>query len=127
MTQRMVEAKAGRLSNTRVVALLLTNLGLTVLTAGIVGPSTGKLENLFGLVGWAGRLPFYLLPLYLTPLVLWMRPGTPRATLLGLAVASPLALWAVATECAPPVPATYLASGALQGALLGWMARQPAE
>lgn len=109
-------------TKTRFAAVLSINLALTALTAQVVGPSVGKLENLFGMVGWAGRVPFYLLPLYVGPTILWIRPSIRAGVLLGLAAGVPLALWAVATRCAPPVPVVYLASGAIQGGLLSWIA-----
>lgn len=122
--ERSVGAASPALTNARIAAVLLTNLALTVLTALGVGPSVSKLEDLFGLVGWVGRAPFYLLPLYLGPIVLWVRPAIRTGILLGLAVGAPLALWAVATRCPPVVPAAYLVSGVVQGALLSWMARR---
>lgn len=99
------------------------NVVITVLTAQVVGPAPAKLEGMFGLVGWKARLPFYLLPLYLAPLVLWSRPSRAVGAIAGLALAVPLALWAAATACPIGVQTTYLASGLVQGALLSRLAR----
>ena len=109
--------------NARMAAVLGTNIALTVLAAQVAGPSTGKLEDLFGMIGWVGRAPFYLLPLYLGPTVLWARPSVRAGIVIGLAVGIPLALWAVATLCPVFVPATHLASGAIQGGVLARIAR----
>jgi ABC-type phosphate/phosphonate transport system permease subunit len=114
----------------RVGVLLATNLVLTVTTAAVVGPSSRKLADSFGLVDWAARAPFYLLPLYLTPLILWVRPVAAAGAFMGFILALPLALWAKAAACPVSVQLAYLVSGLLQGALLGAVerflsARQP--
>lgn len=119
MTDPRDESSARAWRGTAAIAFAL-NLALTVFTAGVVGPSVGKLEGLFGLVGWAARLPFYLLPLYLTPAVLWLRPGPRAGAGIGALVAIPLVLWSVATRCSPGVALTYLVSGTAQGSLLAW-------
>jgi flagellar biosynthesis protein FliQ len=93
----------------------------------VVGPAIGKLEGLFGLVGWAGRAPFYVLPLYVGPVVLWARPRLITGLVVGLVLAIPLALWSIAARCLPFVVFTYLASGALQGLVLAWLARPRRE
>lgn len=111
-----------RTSAFRIVLLLAVNVAITVITAAVVGPSTPKLEEQFGLVGWAARAPFYILPLFLTPLTLWARPRIWQGFLAGLLLAIPLALWAKATACILPVQLTYLISVSLQGALLSWCA-----
>lgn len=113
-----------RYATRTVVTTFAINLGLTLATAGIVGPSIAKLEGNFGLVGWAARLPFILLPLYLTPAVLWLRPRIRGGAGIGGLLAIPLVLWSVATRCSPLVGLTHLASGAAQGALLAWWVRR---
>lgn len=100
-----------------------SNIALTILTASIVGPAAGKLEELFGLVGWVARAPFYLLPLYLAPLVLRIRPSIVGGVVIGVSLAVPLALWSVATQCPPVVPIAYMVSGIVQGAFVSWLAR----
>jgi hypothetical protein len=117
------EPRAADLSTAQVVRVFAVNVALTAITAALVGPAIEKLEALFGLVGWAGRAPFYLLPLYVGPVVLWARPRLTSGLLVGLVLAIPLALWSVAARCSPFVVVTYLASGALQGLALAWLAR----
>lgn len=110
------------MSALRIGALLATNLVITVATASIVGPSALKLQDQFGLLAWAARAPFYLLPLLLTPLIVWVEPRAWQAMAAGFLLATPLALWAKATACPLPVQMTYVASACLQGALLSWLA-----
>jgi len=107
----------------RIVVLFMTNLLLTIVTAGVVGPSSQKLADFFGLVGWAGRAPFYLLPLYLTPLTFWLRPTVRAGVFVGFMLGLPLALWARAAGCPLSVQPTYLISGILQGAALSVLER----
>lgn len=118
-----VEFDMKRFTSLSVIGL---NVVATVLTAAVVGPSVGKLENVLGLVGWAARAPFYLLPLYLSPLVIWLRPTAGSGTVLGVLVAVPLVFWSIATKCPTAVPVTYLVSGTIQGALLGWLIQREA-
>jgi hypothetical protein len=123
MIGHATEPRAVDLSTAQVASVLAVNVALTAVTAALVGPAIGKLEALFGLVGWAGRAPFYLLPLYIGPVVLWARPRLSTGLMVGLVLAIPLALWAVAARCSPFVIVTYLASGAAQGLALAWLAR----
>ncbi len=101
------------------------NLTLTVLTCGALGPAVWKLEHLFGLGGWPARAPFYVLQLYIAPMILMANLGRGwyvRGSVVGLMFAIPLALWSIATKCPPIVPTGYLISGALQGFLLARLA-----
>lgn len=116
---------AGGASFGTAATAIAINVVLTFLTAAVVGPSVPKLETMFGLVGWAARAPFYLLPLYLAPAVLWVRPRISGGLTMGILAALPLVLWAVATRCPVGVPFAYLVSGAGQGALLAWWVRRP--
>ncbi len=115
--------RAVDLSAAGVARVLAVNVVLTAITAAAVGPAIGKLEGLFGLVGWAGRAPFYLLPLYIGPVVLWVRPRLITGLVVGLALSIPLALWSIAARCPPFIVVTYIVSGALQGFALAWLAR----
>ncbi len=110
--------------NARWLIVIVASAALTITTSGLVGPADSKLEGLFGLVGWAGRIPFYLLQLYIGLFVLWIKPGKFGGLLLGVLLVSPLALWSIATKCPPVVPATYLLSGAVQGIFLAWLTRR---
>ena len=107
--------------------LMLANITLTILTAQAVGPAAWKLQEVFGLVGWAARIPFYVLPLYIGPVILWVQPRISTGIIVGLLMAVPLALWSVATKCPPLVPVVYAISGAFQGGLLSWLARRLAR
>ena len=104
--------------------LFAINAILTIATAGVVGPAPQKLANIFGLVAWAGRTPFYLLPLYLTPVTLLFRPSLAIGVVSGIALALPLALWAKAAHCPVSVQLTYIISGILQGAILSYLMRK---
>lgn len=108
---------------TRAGIVIGSNIALTILTASIVGPAAWKLQELFGLVGWVARAPFYLLPLYLAPLVFRIRPSIVGGVVIGLSLAVPLALWNVATKCLLVVPIAYLVSGIVQGAFVSWLAQ----
>ena len=105
------------------VVVVATNILIAVMTAALVGPAASKLQDLFGLVPWAGRIPFYLLPLFLGPLILWTRPTSHTAATLGFFLSLPLVSWSVATRCPPAVWLAYIASGTLQGYVLAWIAR----
>ena len=108
----------------RSLLVIVAGAVVTVLTSSSVGPATSKLEGLFGLVGWAGRIPFYLLQFYIGFFVLWIKPGKLGGLALGVLLVSPLALWSIAAKCPPVVPATYLLSGAFQGILLTWLTKR---
>ena len=112
----------------RVLMLLGVNIFITFLVCNLVGPSAFKLDRLFGLVAWAGRVPFFLLQLYIAPIILFLGPsrlGRPlHGALLGLLCTIPLSFWSIATKCSPPVQATYLLSGILQGWLIAWLAHR---
>lgn len=99
------------------------NVAITVVTCAAVGPALSKLEH-FGLVGWLARAPFYLLQFYIAPFILWTHPRRDALSLgVGFLFVVPFALLSIAEKCPPFVPITYLLSGALQGLLLGRLAR----
>jgi hypothetical protein len=83
--------------------------------------SASKL-NSFGLNGWAARTPFYLLPLQLTPALVF----TPRLTssylksarLLAQLFTLPLGLWVIAARCPGIEAVAHLAVGTVKGLLL---------
>jgi hypothetical protein len=109
----------------RALVMFGTNVFLTALTATGVGPAAFKMEHRFGLVGWAGRTPFYLLPLYIAPAVMVLATAKPvspmKGALVGFGFTLPLVLWSISTHCVPKVQAVYVVSGVLQGALLAWL------
>ncbi len=107
----------------RLVKLAVPNILFTILVCGSIGPAASKLEQ-HGLIGWAGRTPFYLLQIYLAPVLFFFpwRRWYLAGPIAGLALTMPLALWSICTQCPPAVPTTYLLSGLTQGFLLGWLA-----
>lgn len=112
-----------------VLKVMTVNVLFAAVIGSVLGPASFKMTDTFDLVGWAGKAPFYLLLLYIGPavLVLRRRSGWARGgVLVGVLFALPLALWSIATRCAPLVTAGYLLGGAGQGLLLAWLAR-PSE
>ena len=101
------------------------NLLFTLLECGLFGPAASKLDGL-GLRGWAARAPFYLLPLYLSPLIIsWheFRGSYFRTGLLGLMLSVPSSLWVIAARCPFREAAAHAVFGLLQGLLLARLAR----
>jgi hypothetical protein len=109
-----------------IVFVLGLDVLLTFLACGILGPAAFKLGGL-GLIGWAARVPFYLLRLYIGPAVL-LTPDSARwymtGTLLGAALTLPLALWSTVPGCPAAEKWLNLASGILQGLLLAYTAHR---
>jgi hypothetical protein len=100
------------------------NLLLTILECGLFGPAASKLDS-FGLRGWAGRAPFYLLPLYIGPAIVfsrWCRESRLRSGLLGLLLTLPSAFWVIAARCPWSEAAAHPAIGLAQGLVLAWLA-----
>jgi len=112
-----------RHSRLAAAVVIAVNIILAGLTAGVVGPAAFKLEH-FGLIGWIARAPFYIIPAYIGPLVLWTKPALWIGACIGGLVSLPLILWSVAAYCPPSVPATYFLSCTAQGVLLAWAARR---
>ena len=109
-----------------ITIVLMLDVLITFLVCGILGPAAFKLAGL-GLVGWAARVPFYLLRLYIGPAVLlisdlgsWYMSGS----LLGFAFALPLALWSTVPGCPAAEKWLNLASGILQGLVLAYAAHR---
>jgi len=112
-----------RRSGPTAAAVVGLNIILAGLTAEVVGPAAFKLEH-FGLIGWLARAPFYLIPVYIGPLVLWTKPAAWIGACIGSLVSLPLILWSVAAYCPPSVPTTYCLSCTAQGVLLAWAVRR---
>jgi len=107
-----------------ITIILALDVVITVLVCGAVGPAAFKLGAL-GLIGWAARLQFYLLRLYIGPAVLltrdkWYITGT----VLGGGLTLPLALWSTVPGCPAAEKWVNLASGVLQGLLLAYTAHR---
>ena len=106
--------------------ILALDVLLTFLACGILGPAAFKLGGL-GLIGWAARVPFYLLRLYIGPAVLLTRDWARwyvTGSLLGAALTLPLALWSTVPGCPAAEKWLNLCSGILQGLLLAYTAHR---
>src|SRR5881296_3156387 len=105
--------------------LLIANFVMTVLFAGLFAPASERFTSAFGLTRWPAVAPFVILPLYIGPAILTLRPigrWYVRGILVGFLLAVPLACWTVLPNypVASKVP-VILGTGALQGLLLGWL------
>ena len=109
----------------RFAKIFAANLILTLLECGMFGPAATKLDT-FGLRGWAARTPFYLLPLYLSPaLIYWprLRHSYVKSGLVGVMLTLPSALWVIAVRCPPTEAAAHVTIGLMQGVALALLAR----
>jgi hypothetical protein len=74
---------------------IFANIAATLLIAGLLAPAAFRLAPAF-VNGTVARLPFFVLPLYLSP-VLWMSRSTLpwflQGGIAGFAIYLPLALW----------------------------------
>jgi hypothetical protein len=57
-----------------VLKVLVANLVMTVLFAGLFAPASERFSSAFGLTGWSAVAPFVILPLYIGPAILALRP-----------------------------------------------------
>jgi len=109
-----------------ITIIIALDVLITFLACNVLGPAAFKLGGL-GIIGWAARLPFYLLRLYIGPAVLLTR-GSARwyltGTLLGGALTLPLALWSTVPGCPAAEKWLNLASGILQGLVLAYTAHR---
>jgi hypothetical protein len=109
----------------RAITLVGLNVLVTTIVCNVVGPASVKLEHIFGLVPWAGRIPFFLLQAYIAPAILVLDPARSwrliHGAMLGAACTAPLIFWSIATKCPVMVQMTYLLSGMVQGSLLVWL------
>jgi hypothetical protein len=74
---------------------ILVNIAATVLIAGLLAPAAFRLAPAFA-SGSVARLPFFVLPLYLSPVLLVSRSTLPwfvQGGIAGFAIYLPLALW----------------------------------
>jgi hypothetical protein len=103
------------------------HLILTLVFAQLVGPAGWKLEEYFGLVGWAGTAPRYILHLYIAPivfLVFRIRPQLLYGALCGLIMVIPLALLCISAKCPVYAPLLRLGWGTMHGLILMWLANR---
>jgi len=109
-----------------ITIILALDLVITLLVCGFIGPAAFKLGAI-GLIGWAARLPFYLLRLYIGPAVLLTRNSAKwyvTGIVLGGGLTLPLALWSTVPGCPAAEKWVNLASGVLQGLLLAYTAHR---
>jgi hypothetical protein len=104
--------------------VLVANLVMTVFFAGLFAPASERFASAFGLTRWAAVAPFVILPLYIGPAILTVRPigrWYLRGPLVGFLFALPLACWTVLPNypVASKVP-IILGTGVCQGLLLAW-------
>jgi hypothetical protein len=108
-----------------VAKVLVANLAMTVLFAGLFAPASERFTSAFGLTRWSAVAPFFILPLYIGPAILALRPIGPwyaRGAVLGFLFALPLACWTVLPNypVASKVP-IIVSTGVFQGLLLAWL------
>jgi hypothetical protein len=104
--------------------VLVANFVMTVAFAGLFAPASERFASSFGLTRWAAVAPFFVLPLYIGPAILTLRPigrWYLRGPLVGFLFALPLACWTVLPNypVASKVP-IILATGVFQGLWLAW-------
>jgi len=80
----------------RIWTVLITNPTLTVILAGLFAPAAHRYAEIFRFGGQTPAATFFILPLYIGPALLWIRPPVrwylPGVTI-GVLLAIPLALW----------------------------------
>ena len=106
------------------IVVLCLDILLTFIGANIVGPAASRF-SLYGLSGLLFRTPFYLLRFYVGIGALLLRRQRRWflwGPTLGLALTAPLAFWANLPICPKAEPWVNLATGILQGTILGWVA-----
>jgi hypothetical protein len=107
--------------------LLILNAALTYLFCFLLGPAAFKLEKYFGLIGWSGRTPFYLMHFYIgvgVYLFRYKRNWVLVGVLAGLAMGLPLAFWTYATKCPTVVPFIRVAFTLTHGLIAAFAIRK---
>lgn len=106
------------------LVILGLDIALTLLAANVVGPAAFRFSQ-YGLPGPLLRAPFYLLRLYIGIAAVLLRRQTNWfvwGPAVGLALTAPLAFWSTLPICPKAEPWVNLATGALQGLILAWVA-----
>jgi hypothetical protein len=109
----------------RTWAVLITNLILTLFLAGAFAPAAHRYAAIFRFGGQTAAVTFFLLPLYIGPALLWIRPPVRwylPGVIIGVLLAIPLALWTLLQNYPLSKAPIILATGALQGLVLSWIA-----
>lgn len=110
--------------------VLLANVLMTFVFVGLFAPASERFASAFGLTRWTAVAPFFILPLYIGPTMLTLRPigrWYVRGALVGFLFSVPLACWTALPNypVASKVP-VILGAGVLQGVVLGWFVRRHA-
>jgi hypothetical protein len=109
----------------RTWTVLMTNLIVTVVLTGAFAPAAHRYAPIFRLDGLTATAAFLILPLYIGPALLWIRPPLRwyvPGFVIGLLLAIPLALWTLLLDYPLSKAPIILVTGALQGLLLSWIA-----
>ena len=112
----------------RTWSVLLTNVLLTLFFAGAFAPAAQRYSPLFRFGGRTAVAAFFILPLYIGPAVLWLRRPRhwySRGIITGLLITVPLALWTFLLNYPLSKAPMILATGVLQGLILGRIANGP--
>jgi hypothetical protein len=105
--------------------VLITNLIVTLFLAGAFAPAAFRYAAIFRAGGLTAIAPFVILPLYVGPALLWIRPPVRwyvPGFVIGVLLAIPLALWTLLQNYPVSKAPIILATGALQGLVLSWIA-----
>jgi hypothetical protein len=108
----------------RTRTVLLTNLILTVVFGGAFAPAAERYSASFRLGGPPAAAAFFIIPLYIGPALLWMRPPLRwhlAGGVIGFLLAIPLALWTFLQNYPISKPPIMLVLGVLQGVVVSWM------
>lgn len=105
--------------------VLVTNLLVTTLLTGAFAPAGHRYSASLRFDGWTATAAFFLVPLYIGPALLWIRP--PRrwyvaGGVIGLLLTIPLGLWTVLQNYPLSKAPIMVGTGVFQGLLLSWIA-----
>jgi hypothetical protein len=111
----------------RMWTVLVTNLLLTLFFWGAFAPAAHRYAAIFRLGGQPPAVTFFLLPLYIGPTLLWIRPPVRwylPGLIIGVLLATPLASWTLLQNYPLSKAPIILLTGAFQGLVLSWIAYQ---
>lgn len=109
----------------RTCAVLVTNILFTTFLAGAFAPAAQRYAPVFRFGGRTAAAAFFILPLYIGPALLWLRPPTRwylPGLVIGLLLAIPLALWTFLQDYPLSKAPIILAAGIFQGVVLSRVA-----
>jgi hypothetical protein len=111
----------------RTWTVLIANLILTLFLAGAFAPAAHRYSAIFRFGGQTPAATFFILPLYIGPALLWIRPPVRwylPGVIIGVLLAIPLALWTLLQNYPLSKAPIILTTGALQGLVLSWIAHR---